>query len=119
MSQYDIYVLFLCLIVFVLLAGLSAVLLTYIVKLTLRLIRHGAEDEKIITEYEKALKKKAQKRDNRYDCYRGFVRVSFGLFRVLYVYKLPEERIFRYFAHDQSGAERFNVQKTRKEYLSL
>lgn len=58
MSQYDIYVLFLCLIVFVLLAGLSAVLLTYIVKLTLRLIRHGAEDEKIITEYEKALKKK-------------------------------------------------------------
>ena len=58
MSQYDIYVLFLCVIVFALLAGLSAVLLTYIVKMTLRLIRHGAEDEKITTEYEQALKKK-------------------------------------------------------------
>ncbi|MBQ8230064.1 MAG: hypothetical protein IJZ32_05170 [Clostridia bacterium] len=58
MSQYDIYVFLLCLIVFVLLTVLSVVMLTYIVKLSLRLIRHGAEDEKIISEYEKALKKK-------------------------------------------------------------
>ena len=58
MKGYEIYVFILCLIVFVLLAGLSAILLATIAKQAIRLIRHGAEDEDIKTEYEKAQKKK-------------------------------------------------------------
>lgn len=50
---YDLYSLVLCLIVFVLLVGLSSVLLTTIVKLSLKLIRCGAEDDKIKEEYAK------------------------------------------------------------------
>ncbi len=63
MTKQDIYVLVLCLIVFILLAGLSAVMITSIVKMTIKLTRHGLEDEDIKTEYakEKASKVKAQK----------------------------------------------------------
>lgn len=60
MSQYDIYVFILCLIVFVLLAGLSTVMLTYIVKASIRLIRLGADDEKIKNEYFRSLGKKCK-----------------------------------------------------------
>ena len=52
MSDYEIYVLILCLIVFILLTTLSVTMLTVIVKLMIRLIRSGAEDEKIRIEYE-------------------------------------------------------------------
>lgn len=58
MSQYDIYVFILCLLVFVMLAGLSSVMLTCIVKSSMRLIRLGADDEKIKGEYFKELKRK-------------------------------------------------------------
>ncbi|MBO5926600.1 MAG: hypothetical protein J6Q38_03475 [Clostridia bacterium] len=51
MSAYDIYVFLLCLIVFALLAGLSTILLITIIKLTVKLIRHGVEDEQLKTEY--------------------------------------------------------------------
>ena len=62
MTKQDIYVLVLCLIVFILLAGLSTVMITSIVKMTVKIIRHGLEDENIKTEYakEKASKTKAK-----------------------------------------------------------
>ena len=53
MSGYDWYIFFLCLVVFVLLTGLFTVMLYYIVKLTLKSIKHGLEDERITTEYQK------------------------------------------------------------------
>lgn len=56
LSGYDLYVFFLCLVVFVLLTVLSAVMLTVIVRLTVRIIRTGEEDEKILKEYWKAQK---------------------------------------------------------------
>lgn len=58
MSQYEIYVFILCLLVFALLAGLSSVMLVYIVKSGIRLIRLGADDEKIKNEYFKFLQKR-------------------------------------------------------------
>ncbi len=51
MSGYDLYILFLCLVVFTLLTGLFSVMLYYIIKMTLKSIKHGLEDEKITTEY--------------------------------------------------------------------
>lgn len=53
MSGYDLYIFFLCLIVFTLLTCLFSVMLYYIVRLTLKSIKHGLEDERIITEYQK------------------------------------------------------------------
>ena len=53
MSGYDWYIFFLCLVVFTLLTGLFSVMLHYIIKLTLKTIKHGLEDERIITEYQK------------------------------------------------------------------
>lgn len=59
MSQFDLYVLILCFIVFILLGGLSLFIILYITRLSVKLIRHGVEDEKIIAEYNKnKLKKK-------------------------------------------------------------
>ena len=48
MSGYELYVFILCLVVFVLLTGLFSAMLYYIVKTTLKTIRHGLEDERII-----------------------------------------------------------------------
>ncbi len=53
MTQYQIYTFFLCLIVFVALTALFSFLLMQVVALTVRLIRHGVEDEKLLKEYEK------------------------------------------------------------------
>lgn len=53
MSGYDLYVFFLCFIVFTLLTGLFSVMLYYIIKTTLKTIKHGLEDERIETEYRK------------------------------------------------------------------
>lgn len=58
MSDYKKYGLLLCLIVFTVFTVLFTVMLGIILKSTLRLIRCGAEDEKIKTEYEKASKRK-------------------------------------------------------------
>ena len=52
MSKQEIYVFFLCLIVFTVLTVVSIALLATIVKLTVRLIVHGAEDENIRKEFE-------------------------------------------------------------------
>ena len=57
MTAYEKYTFFLCLIVFVALTALFTVLLTYVVRLTIRLIKHGLEDEKILKEFYKEQKK--------------------------------------------------------------
>ncbi|MBQ2676843.1 MAG: hypothetical protein IJF54_05550 [Clostridia bacterium] len=54
MSGYDLYILFLCVIVFTLLTVLFSVMLHYIIKLTLNSIKHGLEDERITKEYRKS-----------------------------------------------------------------
>ena len=51
MSSYEIYVFFLCFVVFTLLTALFATMLVYIVKQSIRLIRCGEEDETIKKEY--------------------------------------------------------------------
>ena len=53
MTDYEMYVFILCLIVFVLLTALSVVCLCIITRLSLRLIRGGLEDDAILKEYEK------------------------------------------------------------------
>ncbi|MCD8373364.1 MAG: hypothetical protein LUD27_08720 [Clostridia bacterium] len=50
MTDYEIYIFVVCLIVFVLLTGLSAICLAAITRLYKRLIRCGEEDEKLIKE---------------------------------------------------------------------
>lgn len=57
MSNYEIYGLVLCTIVLVALTVLFSAFIVYTLKLSLRLIRHGAEDEKIKTEYSKKRRK--------------------------------------------------------------
>lgn len=59
MSEFDWYVFFLCLIVFILLTVTFTYLITLIVKLTVRLIRSGEEDESLLKEYNSNKKKKA------------------------------------------------------------
>lgn len=61
MSSYEIYVLILCLIVFLLLAGLSSLVIWLVLKQTVKLIRNGVEDENITKEYYKAQAKKERK----------------------------------------------------------
>lgn len=51
MSEFEIYTLILCLIVFVLLVGVFSYFVTIIVKQTLRQIRGGLDDEEIIKEF--------------------------------------------------------------------
>ena len=63
MSHYEIYTFILCLVVFVLLAALSSFFIATIVKQSIRLTKHGVDDEKIKTEYFKSLKKKKSKMD--------------------------------------------------------
>lgn len=58
MSDYEIYVFLLCLIVFLSLTALSVACLYIITKLTLRLINCGEEDQKILEEYKKSKTKK-------------------------------------------------------------
>ena len=55
---YETYILIVCTIVYALLAGLSIFVIILFTKMTLRLIRHGVEDDKIKKEYKKAQGKK-------------------------------------------------------------
>ena len=59
MTNFEIYALILAIIVFVLLTVLSITCIAYIFKMQSRLIKVGAEDEKLIKEYEKNKNKKA------------------------------------------------------------
>ena len=58
MTSYDIYVFILCLIVFVALTALFSFLICCIIRLTERLVRSGAEDQRILKEYTQMQKKK-------------------------------------------------------------
>lgn len=58
MTPYEIYIFILCLIVFILLTTLSIVCITLICKMYLKLVRVGAEDEKLIEEDRKLKLKK-------------------------------------------------------------
>ncbi len=60
MTDYEIYVFILCLIVFVMLTTLSVVCLYIITRLSLRLINNGVDDEQIFEEYKKRQSKKAK-----------------------------------------------------------
>lgn len=62
MTDYEIYVFLLCLIVFLLLTALSVACLAIITKLSLRLINCGEEDKKILEEYKKSKTKKGAHR---------------------------------------------------------
>lgn len=53
MTHYEVYALILCVVVFVLLVSILVSFLTVVVRQTLKLIRHGIEDEKIAIEYHK------------------------------------------------------------------
>ncbi|MBR2022919.1 MAG: hypothetical protein IJ996_00185 [Clostridia bacterium] len=59
MNSYDIYVLLLCVVVYVMLVSLTAVMVGVITKQSLKLIACGAEDETIKKEYAKAHTKRA------------------------------------------------------------
>ena len=62
MSGFDLYVFFLCLIVFVMLTALFTFLLSVIIKQTTRLIRAGLEDEAIKKEFYRHKVKKGAKK---------------------------------------------------------
>lgn len=57
MTGYDIYILVICLIVFVELTALFAVMLRYVIKKTIQAIEHGLEDDRITIEYYKEKQK--------------------------------------------------------------
>ena len=61
MSEFEIYTLILCLVVFVLLVGVFSYFVAIIVKQTLRQIRAGLEDEEIIKEFNTVSEKKQGK----------------------------------------------------------
>ena len=58
MSAYSIYSLVLCIVVYVMLAGVFSFLVVMLAKSSLKLIRVGAEDDKIIKEFKKRKPKK-------------------------------------------------------------
>lgn len=60
MTDYEIYVFFLCLIVFIMLTALSVVCLCVITRLSLRLIRSGVDDARILKEHRKKQDKKVK-----------------------------------------------------------
>lgn len=62
MKPYEIYVLVVCAIVYVGLTLLFTTLILSLLRLTVRLIRSGAEDPRILAEYKKAQKKKKKKK---------------------------------------------------------
>ena len=57
MKGFELYSFILCLIVFLLLVGVFAILIGHIVKTTIKLIKHGIEDERILKEYNQSLNK--------------------------------------------------------------
>lgn len=67
MTQYEIYIFILCAIVFFMLTTLSIVAITYIAKLSIKLIRVGAEDDKITAEDKKTKEKKLNKTSKFFD----------------------------------------------------
>ncbi len=60
MTEYEVYVFFLCLIVFVLLVSVFSFMLAVIIKLYLKALRAGLEDESIKTEYTLSVKQRTR-----------------------------------------------------------
>lgn len=58
MKSYEIYNFIICLIVFVALTGLFSFLIVNLIRLTLRTINGGLDDERILAEYQKQQRKK-------------------------------------------------------------
>ncbi len=90
MTDYEIYVLLLCLIVFVLLTALSVLCLSIITRLSLRLIRSGAEDKNILKEHKKKQSKKTQSKYAKVVDY-----VVSGMVCLLFVFMLIGSIIIR------------------------
>jgi len=83
MTPYDWYIFFLCLIVFIALTVLFSVLIAYIVKLAVRLIRSGVEDETLLAERAAEEAKKSKVLDkvaSAFFCVLMTVLLGFSLF---------------------------------------
>ena len=80
MTGYEIYVFFLCLIVFTALTTLFTIFTVWIVKLLVRIIRAGLEDEKIKKEY-----LKQQRLGKKVKTSEIFDKIISGLFGVLFL----------------------------------
>ena len=63
MSNYQIYVLILCLIVFALIVSLAVSCINMVMRLQLRVIDSGLDDQKILEEHHK---KQNKKKKNKY-----------------------------------------------------
>jgi len=98
MTDYEVYVFLLCLIVFILLTTLSVVCLIIITRLSLRLIHIGAEDSDILEEYEK---KKQKKTSDKYLKVIDYA-VS-GIVCLLFVFMLVSSLIVRYTEDSKCG----------------
>ena len=61
MTPFEIYTLVICLIVYVLLAGLGTYMVLTVYRLSVKLIRSGANDEEILCRYEKEKNRKRKK----------------------------------------------------------
>ena len=61
MTPYEVYVFILCAVVFTIFTVLFSVMLGYLVSLNLKLIKHGVNDAKIKTEYQKRAEKPPSK----------------------------------------------------------
>lgn len=95
MSEFDWYVFFLCLIVFILLTVTFTYLIASIVKLTIRLIRTGDEDESLIKEFESKKRKKTSSKV--LDCIVSIVLciVLLGAFIFSLVVNIQENTYFK------------------------
>lgn len=62
MKPYELYNFILCLVVYIALVAVFSVMIAYILRLTLKLIRNGVEDDRIREEYEEKAKRKKKHR---------------------------------------------------------
>lgn len=83
MSSYDIYIFFLCFIVFAMLTGLFATMLVIMVKHYLKLVKHGIEDENIKIEYEKEKENEKKPGNKVIGCI--FSVITFGITAAVFV----------------------------------
>lgn len=80
MNGYEIYIFFLCLVVFIALTTLFTIFTVWIVRLLVRIIRAGLEDEKIRKEYAKRQRLGKKVKNSEI-----FDRIISGLFGVLFL----------------------------------
>ncbi len=94
MSRFEIYSLSLCFIVFVILTILFTIMISLITRYQVRLIRHGAEDEKILKEY--AATQKRKKKQSGGWLGNVLFALIFGVFFLIFAFstvaKITEEK---------------------------